>query len=213
MMAGNWCSEEAAARVQRAPARLQLAVGFDAHRAWISAQYKQLGIRKQTTNEPFETVIELGHGADTVVVTCGPRGIVVSRGTRSLVVDSPAAIESLQDLLGGSSVVFAARATLSELAAEDELRAPEINLLSSLAFVASLGGDVSAPRRLTNRNEVQERMKEADPDPDVFRAAYRRLACNALLLARSEVAWFEFIGGIQPMKAVKSGCRDRRFSS
>ena len=224
--------EEPPAGGRRPAAKLQLAVGFEGTRAWISAQYRQLGVRKQTTREPLATVIELRHGADIVTVSVGPEGIVVSRGTRTIAVDSARAYEALQNVLGDSPAVFAARAALSELEGEADLRAPEMSLLSSLAFVASLVGDVNAPRRLSDRfvakyrgavrpvrrgscwdsytqetttawNELQTCMDEANQDESFFRAAYRRLACNALWIGRSESAWFEFLGCIQPIKAVK----------
>jgi hypothetical protein len=226
------CGDEmVAARVSR-PA-LQLAVGFDAHRAWISAQYRQLGIRKQTTRETRATAIELRYGPDSVTVSLAAHTIVVSRGGRSVVLDSPEALEPLQDLLGGSTALFAARAMLSELEQDDDLRAPEMSLLSSLAFVASLAGDVNAPRRLADRfvakyrgvvrpirwesscwgdytkettaawDELQTCMQEADQDDSMTRAVWRRIACNATWMGRSESAWFEFLGCIQPLKTVK----------
>jgi hypothetical protein len=225
--------EEQSRGAARSPsARLQLAVGFDAQRAWIAAQYKQLAIRKQSSREPRLTAIELQYGADTVTVTITAAAVVVSRGPRAIVVDSPAAFEAVYDLLGSSPAVFAARAMLSELEEESALEAPEMNLLSSLAFVASLVGDLNAPKRLADRfvaryrgvirpvrretcwdsysaettaawSDLQACMDEANQDESFFRAAYRRLACNATWALRSESAWFEFLACVQPIKTVK----------
>ncbi len=225
-------SEDAPRAAQRSRAKLQLAVGFDGHRTWISAQYRQLGIRKQTSREPRLTSIELRYGADTTTVEVGEAGVIVSRGTQSITVNSPKALGMVQELLAASPAAFAARAAISELAEESDLAAADMSLLSALAFVASLTGDVDAPRRLTDRfvakhrgvmrpvrratcweeytaettaawSDLQSCMDEADQDESFLRGAYRRLACNAVWLARGEAAWFEFLGCIQPMKAVK----------
>lgn len=227
------CTEDQAAAGRSLLAPLRLAVGFEANRAWMAAQYRELGIDKQTTREPVTTAIVLRHAADTVRVSYGPEGIVVSRGGRSVVVNSAEAMERLQELLGGSSAVFAARAMLSELEYEDDLRAPEMSLLSSLAFVASLAGDVNAPRRLADRfvarhrgfvrpvrwetcwdtytkestaawNDLQACMDEANQDESIVRSAYRRVACNGTWMARSESAWFEYLGCIQPLRLFKA---------
>jgi hypothetical protein len=205
--------------------RLQLAVGFDANHVWISAQYKELGIRKYTSRKPCGTSIELLHGADTVAVSSGPSRLTVTRGNHSLLVDSPEALETLQVLLRGSNAVYAARATLRELVEHDELRAPEMNLLSALAFVAAIAGDADAPARLNHRFVTINRRPVRLPQPTsgqeyttemtagcyalqrcanqadeqgFLRLAYRRLACARNWFRHAESAWFEYVGCVQP---------------
>jgi hypothetical protein len=56
----------------------------------------------------------------------------------------PEALEDAQVLLGGSPAIFAARALLAEPEASSGLKAPDMSLLSTTAFVASLMGDTDA---------------------------------------------------------------------
>lgn len=215
-------ARNAAADGRRASPRLQLAVGFEDRGVWISGHYKQLGIRKYTSRFPLETSLELRHDTDTLSVTFAAEAIVVTRNRQSVLVDSAEALEALQNLLGGSSAVFAARATLSEFAEQGELRAPELNLLSFLAFVTALAGDVNAPGRLAHQfaskhrgalhpirwgmcredyttemeaawNERQKCMLDVDHEENFFGAAYRRLACNTIWISRAESAWMEYV--------------------
>ena len=221
---------DAAARQGSAGSELQLAVGFDAHRAWISAQYKQLGLRKQTASDPLATSVELRYGTDTVGVSYAPDDSVVSRGRQSLALDSQQAVERLQDLFGGSPAVFAARAALAELEAAHQWRAPEMSVLSSLAFVALLAGDVDAPRRVADRftathgvratrsstcwnkyqtdvcgacNDLHESMREANQHGSFIDGAYRQLALTVMWLVRLEAAWVEYLRCLQPVKIVR----------
>jgi hypothetical protein len=93
--------------------------------------------------------------------------------------------------------------------------------------VASLVGDLDAPRRLATRfvqkhrgiyrpvrlatcfeqytaessaawNDMQNCMDEANQDPSLFNRAYRRVACNAVWLLRAESAWAEYLGCLGP---------------
>jgi hypothetical protein len=154
-------------------------------------------------------------------------GIVVSRGGERLRVDSADAFGRLQQLLAGSEAAFAARVLLAEREAVSDLQAPEMSLLSTAAFVASLAGDVDAPRRVATRfvekhrgiyrsvrlatcfetytnettsawNDMQQCMDEANQDDSLFNGAYRRLACNAIWLMRGESAWIEYLGCLGP---------------
>jgi hypothetical protein len=157
--------------------------------------------------------------------------VVVSRQGQRLAVSSPEALQALQHLLAGSAAAFAARATLSELEGESDLKAAEMNVLSSLAFVASLMGDVNAPTRLADRfvqkhrgifrqvredescwsdytseataawDDLQACMKETEDD-GFFSGAYQRLACNAVWIGRSESAWFEYVKCLSPLSGI-----------
>jgi hypothetical protein len=43
-------------------------------------------------------------------------------------------------------------------------------------------------------NDMQNCMDEANQDSSIFNRAYRRVACNAVWLVRSESAWVEYLG-------------------
>lgn len=131
--------------------------GQDGKSAWMVAGYRQLQVRKRSFREPQQIVAELRAGTDLVNITVSREAITVTRHGRSIVVDSAQAMESLQQLLGGSPAVFATKMMLSELESESELEAPEMSLLSIAAFVASLVGDIHAPRRLTDRFVAKHR--------------------------------------------------------
>jgi hypothetical protein len=123
--------------------------------------------------------------------------------------------------------MFAARMLLAEREATSELQAPEMSVLATAAFAASLAGDLDAPRRVATRfvekhrgiyrqvrlancfdtytsevtaawNDLQSCMDEANQDSSLLQAAYRRLACNAVWMLRSESAWVEYLGCLGP---------------
>lgn len=211
---------------------LRISYGLDGTRAWLAATYKQLSVRKVTNHQERSFVIELAHDGDVVLVTYNSGGIVVSRAARPLPVTSPAALQKLQHLLAGSTAAFAARTMLSELEGESDLRAPAMSLLSSLAFVSSLAGDLNAPKRLADRfvekhrgifrqvrqddscwsdysteatrawDSLQNCMRETEDD-GFFSGAYQRLACNAVWVLRSESAWFEYVKCLSPLTGIR----------
>jgi hypothetical protein len=155
--------------------------------------------------------------------------VTVARAGRAVEITSAEALAEVQALLGGSEAIFAARALLSEREGRSDLKAPEMSLLASAALVASLVGDTDAPRRLTTRfverhrgvfrpvrfaagcweyytsestaawDDLQNCMSEADQDASFFNGAYRRLACNAVWIGRSESAWFQYLGCLSPL--------------
>lgn len=125
--------------------------GHDGRTGWMVARYRQLLVTKRFDPVTRTAVIELRAGNDVVQLSVAPGGTVVTRDGRTLTLDSPDRIESLQQLLGGSMAVFATREMLSQLEGESALDGADIALLSTAAFVASLVGDASAPRRLTDR--------------------------------------------------------------
>jgi hypothetical protein len=202
--------------------------GADARRAWLGAEHRGLIVHKFANKADGSLSLELQFRRDHVSVGVSRSGAVaVARGGRRIDVTSVDAFEQLQGLLAGSEVVFALRVLLAEREATSELDAPEMSLLSAAAFVASLVGDVDAPRRLSTRfvqkhrgiyrpvrlatcfeqyaaessaawNDMQDCMNEANQDPNVFARAYRRVACNAVWLVRAESAWAEYLGCLGP---------------
>ena len=205
--------------------------GHDGKSAWMVATYRQLTVRKITDDSTHTITIEiLAHG-DTVTIQVTPGSVSVTRAARTLVIDSAAALEALQQHIGTSAAVFAVRGLLSEVEAQSDLQASELSLLSAAAFVASLVGDIDAPRRLADRFVAKYRgiyrqarlpigscytsyttettaawndlqACMADADEkDFFRAAYERLACNGVWLIRTESAWFEYLNCLSPLSS------------
>jgi len=154
-------SRPSAAQAQKPAAqggrRPTITGGQDSKSAWMVAGYRQLQVRKRSFREPQQIVTELRAGSDVVNLTVSPEAVTVTRNGRTIVIDSAQAMESLQQLLGGSAAVFATKMLLSELEAESDLEAPEMSLLSVAAFVASLVGDIEAPRRLSDRFVAKHR--------------------------------------------------------
>lgn len=205
--------------------------GRDRNSAWLTAEYRELQVRKRTDRTTHTTTIDLRFKNDAVVVTVAAGRVSVFRGGKTMNVDSAETLASLQQFLGGSLAVFATRAMLSELESTSPLNAPDMSLLSAAAFVASLVGDIGAPQRLTDQfvakhrgiyrqvgmpastcwstyttettaawNELQECMSDAN-ERDFIRAAYERLACNGVWLARTESAWFEYLNCLSPLSS------------
>jgi hypothetical protein len=217
------------AAVQRSVTRKPTIRGAsDARRAWLGAEHKGLVVQKLANRVDKSLVIELRFRRDAVSVGIDAEaGVTVSRAGRSIHVASPESYASLQELLAGSEAAFAARLMLAERETTSDLQAGEMSLLSAAAFVASLAGDVDAPRRLSARfverhrgiyrpvrlrtcfdeyasestaawNDMQSCVEEANQDESLLNRAYRRVACNAIWLLRSESAWIEFLGCLGP---------------
>jgi hypothetical protein len=196
----------------------------DAQRAWLGAEYYGLTLHKIANRRDGSLAIELQFGRDALAIGIDAAGdVTVARGGSSIRVASADAYQRLQQVLAGSDAVLAARLLLAEREVVSDLQVPEMSLLSTAAFVASLAGDVDAPRRLAARfvekhsswyrpvrlrtcfdeygkessaawDDMQNCVDEANQDPSVFNRAYRRVACNAVWLVRSESAWIEYIG-------------------
>jgi hypothetical protein len=224
----------APAAIAAAPAPSRAPVikgGHDKQAAWMVADYRQLQLRKRTDRTTHAIAIALQVPGDTVSVTLSQGTVTVTRGGKTVVLDSAEAMAPLQRLLGGSLAVFATRSMLSELEQTSELTAPDMSLLSAAAFVSSLVGDVDAPQRLADRfmakhrglyrqvrmpagtcwasytsestaawNQLQDCMADAN-ERDFLRAAYERLACNGVWLARTESAWFEYLNCLSPLSS------------
>jgi len=202
--------------------------GADAKRTWLGAEHRGLIVQRFSNKADGALAIELHFRQDHISIALNRAGgVAVARGGRRLEVMSVDAYERLQQLLAGSEAAFATRVLLAEREATSDLDAPEMTLLSTAAFVASLVGDLDAPRRLATRfvekhrgiyravryrtcfeqyaaessaawNDMQNCMDEANQDPSIFSRAYRRVACNAIWLIRSEAAWAEFLGCLGP---------------
>ena len=125
--------------------------------AWLAATYRDLQLRKRGDLKARTVAIELRAAGDVVGVTVTPQGVAVWRGSRSIAVDSAEAMRAVQELLGGSAAVFAARGMLSELEPVSSMNVPEMSLLSAAAFVASLVGDIEAPQRIADRFVAKHR--------------------------------------------------------
>lgn len=219
-----------AAIVQRLSGPGQPVIGgsADSARAWLGAEYRGLRVEKVANRKDGSLRVDLRFGQDYVGVMIDKGGVVdVARGGARLRVESQEAYQALQRLLAGSEAIFAARVLLAEREAVSDLKAPEMSLLATAAFVTSLAGDIDAPRRLATRfvekyrgiyrsvrlatcfetytdevttawNDLQACMDEANQDESIFSGAYRRLACNAVWLMRSESAWVEYLGCLGP---------------
>jgi hypothetical protein len=200
----------------------------DARRAWLGAEHRGLTIQKLANRSDRSLAIELRYRQDVLAIGIDAHGIVsVARGGRRVRITTPDALERAQQVLAGSEAAFAARVLHAEREAVSALKAGEMSLLSVTAFVASLMGDVDAPRRLSTRfvekhvgiyrpvrddtcfsayskessaawNDLQDCMNEANQDDSLFQRAYRRVACNATWLIRSESAWIEYLGCLGP---------------
>jgi hypothetical protein len=196
----------------------------DAKRAWLGAEYYGLTLHKIANRADGSLAIDVRFRRDVLTIGIDAAGsITVSRGNATVRVTSAEAFDRLQRLLAGSDAVLAARLLLAEREAASDLQPPEMSLLSTAAFIASLAGDLDAPRRLSVRfvekyrgwyrpvrlatcfdeysqessaawNDLQNCMDEANQDSSVLNRAYRRVACNGVWLLRSESAWIEYIG-------------------
>jgi hypothetical protein len=202
--------------------------GVDARRAWLGAEHGGLIVRKVADRADGSVVIDLEFSGDRVSIALNRAGgTAVARGGRRIEVTSPDAYREAQQMLAGSDAVMAAQVLLAERTLASELQPAEMSLLSAAAFAASLTGDVDAPRRLAARfvnkhvgairpvrrrtcfdeyatessaawNDMQDCMSEANQDESILNRAYRRVACNAIWLVRSESAWIEYLGCLGP---------------
>jgi hypothetical protein len=132
-----------------------ITAGFVGKQIWTVGQYEQLQITK-VISKGGAAVSELRVGQDLVTITTSREGTSVTRGGRTLTV-STESMEALQVLLAASPAVFAAKEMLSARESTSALKAPEMSLLTSAAFVASLTGDTHAPLRLADRFMARHR--------------------------------------------------------
>jgi hypothetical protein len=212
------------ASARQAIARPVIRGAADARRAWLGAEHKGLTVQKVSNRIDRSLAIELRFRRDTTTISIdSAANVTVARGNQSVQLASADSYERLQQVLAGSEAVLAARLLLAERESESDLQPAEMSLLSTAAFVASLVGDVDAPRRLATRfvekhrgiyrsvrlrncfetystessnawNDMQSCMEEANQDSSLFNRAYRRVACNGVWLMRAETAWVEYIG-------------------
>jgi hypothetical protein len=224
-VAMRWLAGPAASRAsaRQSTGRPVIRGAVDARRAWLGAEHKGLSVQKVSNRLDRSLAIELRFRRDTVTIGIDPAAnVTVARGRQSVQLTSADSYERLQLLLAGSEAVLAARLLLAERESESDLQPAEMSLLSTTAFVASLVGDVDAPRRLATRfvekhrgvyrsvrlrncfdtytaeasaawNDMQGCMDEANEDSSLFNRAYRRVACNGVWLLRAETAWVEYI--------------------
>ncbi len=208
----------------QAPGAPRIRGGGDGQRIWLAAEHRGLIVQKVSSKADRSVAIELRFRRDAVSLTIDATGrVTVTRAGRSVQLATSDDYERLQQLLGGSEAVFATRILMAERELSSDLQAPEMSLLATAAFVASLSGDVDAPRRLATRfvekhrgiyrqvrtfncwdtysgevtsswNDLQNCTNEANQDDSIFNRAYRRVACNGIWLLRSETAWVEYIG-------------------
>jgi len=212
--------------------RVAMRGGHDGRTAWMTVEHRNLQLQKRFAAETGIAVAELRAGRDHVTVTAAPAFIRVARDGHTVTLDSPAAVERAVALIGGSQAIFAARILLAELEATSALDPPDVSLLSTLAFVASLVGDVEAPRRVADRVVAKHRgfvrpvvlsggscwmsylsevtaawndlqgCMEESYDDPWWWSPFARLACNAIWALRAESAWFEYLKCLSPASSV-----------
>lgn len=202
---------------------LAVSVGVEKERVWLESNIEGLRVRK-FTQKGGATVLELHHGNDAVVISVSPGHISALRNGKTVTFDpaNPQSLDAVQDLLAPSRAIIHARTTLSRFERRSALKAPQMSLLASLAFVSSIMGDVGAPARLGERfaavhggrvrpvrlagscwtnytGEVSAAMDDVDA---CYYEAYqgswtwrkaREAACYAMWLLRVEAAWFELL--------------------
>ena len=202
--------------------------GVDVKRAWLGAEHRGVILRKFADRADGSVTIEVQYQRDLIAIALNRAGgVAVARGGRRIEVTTVEAFGEVQQLLAGSEAVFAARVLLAEREAASDLQPAEMSFLSAAAFLVSLVGDIDAPRRLSTRfidkhygavrpvrhrtcfdeytressaawNDMQDCMNEANQDESLLNRAYRRVACNAIWLVRSESAWVEYLGCLGP---------------
>ena len=216
-----------AGQFQQASRRPTIRGAVDARRAWLGAEHRGLTVQKTSNRVDGSLSIDLRYGQDAVSIGIDVNGAVaVSRHGRHVRVATAGDLAQVQRVLSGSEAAIATRFLLAERERVSDLNAGEMSLLSAAAFVASLLGDVDAPRRLAARfaarqggirpvrmrncydayaaevsaswNDMQACMDEANQDGSVLNRAYRRVACNGVWLLRSESAWIEYLGCLGP---------------
>ena len=214
-------------QVRQAPRKPTIGGAADARRAWLGAEHRGLTVQKTSNRVDGSLTIDLRYGQDFVSIGIDVTGAVaVSRHGRQIRVATAEELAQVQRVLSGSEAAVATRFLLAEREAVSDLNAGEMSLLSAAAFVASLLGDIDAPRRLAARfaakqggirpvrmqncydtyasevsaswNDMQACMDEANQDSSILNRAYRRVACNGVWLLRSESAWIEYLGCLGP---------------
>ncbi|HEV3485939.1 MAG TPA: hypothetical protein VG106_11065 [Vicinamibacterales bacterium] len=127
-----------ALEAQPASPTLRIAVGFESDRSWISAQWGELAMRKDTRPAPLETIVHLCHGADCVRLDVRGAVVVVTKGTTVIECASTDAHPLMRALLASSAAVSTARHLREELLRRGEVPSPECALLSTVEFVHAL---------------------------------------------------------------------------
>ena len=207
--------------VQTPRGQLKIVGGIEPHRAWVIAEHHGLQVRKFTA-KGGASVVELKYGGDAVVLSLSQGRGTVSRGGRTLAIGTPEAVDEIRELIGASPAVFHARLLLSKYEQTSDLKGPSMSVLSALALVAVLTGDVDAPARLTERflekhrgilrrviddascykayeSEVNEAWKDYEAClKEALQGAWwlatsRAQLCTIGWTLRSESAWFELL--------------------
>lgn len=222
-----------ASSVQGQDARVAITTGVERDRVWLEAQYEGLRINKFTRADGA-SVTEFRFGSDKAVVSVAPGTLSVTAAGKTITVDPQGGDQSgeIQALLGRSRSITKARTMLSRLEQESALKAPEMSLLSSVAFVAALLGDTRAPERLGNRfgaihhgimkvalarescwTSYSTEVLAAQDDyssclveayqGSIWLRDFREFACDATWLLRAESAWFEFLKCTSPLSIVR----------
>lgn len=227
------CAPDVTAQAQAGGRVPEFTAGLDKRSGtgWLIARYGDLQIKKTALGRRAVT-IDLTHQNDTVTLSVVEGKTSVARNGRTLEINGPDALRSVQELLAASPAMFAARVFLSEREVLSTFRPAEMSTLAAAAFAVSLTGDTNAPLRIADRfmlrhrglfrpillgescwsaysdevsaswNELQGCMADAEDD-GFWSGAWQRSACNAVWLLRSESAWFEYLGCVSPLGAVK----------
>jgi len=144
-------------RAQAPPAAPVISGGHDGASAWMVGRHRQLKVTKRFDAHARTVAVDLEAPNDRVHLAVAADRVAVTRQGRSIVLDSAEALAAVQQLLGGSPAVVLLRELLSQFESESALHAPDMSLLSTAAFVASLVGDSHAPRRLSDRFVAKHR--------------------------------------------------------
>jgi hypothetical protein len=211
------------------PEALRISTGIEAGRGWLVADYGDLQVRKFTTRGGA-SVIEFRSADDEVVFSVAPEKSVVRRGESTQPLGVRESMPQVHQLLAASPALFRARVMLSRLERTSKLDAAEMSLLSAVAYVATLTGDTGAPLRLADRfmakhhgvirpirfscwssyssevnaswNDYESCITEADQGSSML-IYIREQACVGVWVLRSESAWFEYLGCLSPLAAIK----------
>ena len=142
---------------------LRIAVGFESDRSWISAQWGELAIRKDTRPDPLETTVHLCLGADCVGLDVRGALVVVTKGTTVIECVSTDPHPLVRALLTSSTAVSTALHLGEELLRRGQVQSPESALLSTVEFVHALIGGEEWQWFLDDEAAWAEELREVRP--------------------------------------------------
>jgi hypothetical protein len=173
----------------------------DGRHAWMTAVYRDLIVRKLTNPAKRTVSIDLRHRLDAVTISAQADGsVTIRRAKRTVVVDSPASVEASRSLLADSEAVQ----QLLDVERVMSVRSvPEAALLSTIAFVRTLAGEMGSPEEsigqaLATRGWMRSNTRD--------RCAMAYAATNGALLESVQSCVGDGEAGNSPV-----GCRSQWF--